>query len=78
MVEGPRVSSFVQSSPYSVWLATTDGRCTYANPALERLIGLGSGQIIDVDWRSFFLEEDRVPVATSRQRSLVTGSPCRT
>ena len=56
-------------------LATTQGHCVYANPALERLTGLNSDQINRADWRSFLLEEDRAVASASWQRSLATGTP---
>lgn len=58
-------------------LATSKGECVYANAALERLAGLNSDQINQVDWRSFILEEDRDDASAGWQRSLASGNPYR-
>src|SRR6266702_4769417 len=75
MVEITKIDAFVQSSPHPAWLATSRGECLYVNPALERLTGLKSDQINQVDWRSFVLEVDRAAATASWQRSLATGTP---
>src|SRR5437879_12133693 len=75
MTDIPKIDAFVQSSPHPAWLATSRGECLYVNPALERLTGLKSDQINQVDWRSFVLEEDRAAATASWQRSLATGTP---
>jgi PAS domain S-box-containing protein len=77
MAETTKIDTFIQSSPHPAWLATTQGHCVYANPALERLTGLNSDQINQADWRIFLLEEDRAVASASWQRSLATGSPYR-
>jgi PAS domain S-box-containing protein len=77
MADSTKVDAFVQGSPHPSWLATTQGHCVYANPALERLTGLSPDQISQADWRSFLLEEDREAASASWQRSLVTGTPYR-
>ena len=78
MVEITKIDAFVQSSPHPAWLATSRGECLYVNPALERLTGLKSDQINQVDWRSFVLEEDRAAASGFWQRSLASGTPYRT
>ena len=65
-----KVDRFIQSSPHPAWLATTQGHCVYANPALERLTGFNSDQINQADWRSFLLEQDRAAASASWQSSL--------
>jgi PAS domain-containing protein len=77
MAEITKIDMSIQSSPYPAWLATTQGHCVYANPALERLTWLNSDQTNQVDWRSFLLEEDRAVASASWQRSLATGTPYR-
>jgi PAS domain S-box-containing protein len=77
MVDLTKIGSFIQSSPHPAWLATAQGHCVYANPALERLTGFNSDQINQADWRSFLLEEDRAVASASWQRSLATGTPYR-
>lgn len=77
MVDIAKVGTFVQNLPYPAWFATGDGDCVYGNPALERMTGLNSEEVIQADWRSFLLEEDRVAATASWQRSLATGTPCR-
>src|ERR1700751_3590233 len=77
MVDIAKIGKFVQSSVHPVWLATDRGHCIYANAALEHLTGLDSQQIIQADWRSFLLEEDRAAAAACWQRSLATGAPYR-
>jgi PAS domain S-box-containing protein len=77
MAETRKIDAFIQSSPHPAWLATTQGHCVYANPALERLTGFNSDQINQADWRSFLLEEDRAVASASWQRSLATGTPYR-
>ena len=78
MTDITKIDAFVQSSPYPAWLATSRGECLYVNPALERLTGLKSDQINQVDWRNFVLEEDRAAASASWQRSLASATPCRT
>jgi PAS domain S-box-containing protein len=78
MVDITKIDAFVQSSPHPAWLATSRGECLYVNPALERLTGLKSDQINQVDWCSFVLEEDRAAASASWQRSLASGIPYRT
>src|ERR1700750_2249729 len=78
MVDITKIDAFVQNSPNPTWLATSRGDCLYANPALERLTGLKSDQINQVDWRSFVLEEDQAAASTSWQRTLASGTPYRT
>jgi len=78
MAEITKIDAFVQSSPHPAWLATSRGECLYVNPALERLTGLKSDQINQVDWRSFVLEEDRAAASASWQRSLASCTPYRT
>jgi PAS domain S-box-containing protein len=75
MADITKIDPFIQSSPHPAWLATTQGHCVYANPALERLTGFNSDQINQADWRSFLLEEDRAVACW--QRSLATGTPYR-
>jgi PAS domain S-box-containing protein len=77
MADITKIGTFIQSSPHPAWLATTQGHCVYANPALERLTGFNSDQINQADWRSFLLEEDRAVASASWQRSLATGTPYR-
>src|SRR6266550_92132 len=77
MVDITKIDAFVQSSPHPAWLATCRGECFYINQALERLTGLKSDQINQVDWRSFVLEEDRAAASASWQRSLASGTPYR-
>jgi len=77
MADISKIDAFIQSSQHPAWLATTEGHCVYANPALKRLSGLSSDQINQVDWRSFLLEEDRAVATASWQRSLATGTPYR-
>src|SRR5271168_3900042 len=77
MADITKIDAFVQSSPHPAWLATSRGECLYVNPALERLTGLNSDQINQVDWRSFVLEEDRVAASASWQKSLASGTPYR-
>ena len=77
MADITKIDTFIQSSPHPAWLATTQGQCVYANPALERLTGFNSGQINQADWRSFLLEEDRAVASASWQGSLATGTPYR-
>src|SRR5260370_38898605 len=57
MADITKIDDFIQSSPHPAWLATTQGNCVYANPALERLTGFNSDRINQADWRSFLLEE---------------------
>ena len=78
MTDITKIDAFVQSSPHPAWLATGRGECLYVNPALERLTGLKSDQINQVDWRTFVLGEDRVTASASWQRSLASGTPYRT
>jgi PAS domain S-box-containing protein len=77
MADITKIDTFIQSSLHPAWLATTQGHCVYANPALERLTGFNSDQINQADWRSFLLEEDRAVASASWQRSLATGTPYR-
>jgi PAS domain S-box-containing protein len=77
MVDITKIGTFVQNSAYPAWLATSAGQCVYANPALERLTGLNSEKIIQADWRSFLLEEDRAAATASWQGSIATRTPYR-
>jgi PAS domain S-box-containing protein len=77
MAEMVKIDTFLQNSPNPAWLATNEGRCVYANPALERLTGLNSEEIKQADWRSFLQEEDRALATASWQRSLTTGAQYR-
>jgi PAS domain S-box-containing protein len=77
MADVTKIDTFIQSSPHPAWLATAQGHCVYANPALERLTGFNSDQINQADWRSFLLEEDLAVASASWQRSLATGTPYR-
>ena len=58
MTHGGKIGAFVESSPHPAWLASSDGICTYANPALQRLTGLNSHQIELHDWLRFVVDED--------------------
>jgi formate hydrogenlyase transcriptional activator len=78
MVDVTKIDAFVQGSLHPAWLATSRGECLYVNPALERLTGLKSDQINQVDWRSLVLEEDRAAASASWQRSIASGTPYRT
>src|ERR1700751_4341690 len=77
MAKITKIDAFIQSSPPPAWLATTQGHCVYANPALQRLTGFNLDQINQADWRSFLLEEDRAVASASWQRSFATGTPDR-
>src|ERR1700685_565430 len=77
MADITKIDRFIQSSPHLAWLATTQGHCVYAKPALERLTGFNSDQINQADSRSFLLEEGRGVASASWQRSLATGPPYR-
>jgi PAS domain S-box-containing protein len=78
MIDTTEISCLVQSSPHPAWLASSNGHCTHANPALERLTGLKWDQIVHADWRNFLIEEDRIAASTSWQSYLATGRPYRT
>jgi PAS domain-containing protein len=73
MADISNIDTFVQGSPHPAWLATTQGRCVYADPALERRTGFHSDHINQADWRSFLLEEDRA-VASASRISAITGT----
>lgn len=75
MTDVNKIDTFIQKAPYPSWLATAQGRCVYANPALERFTGFNSEQINQADWRSFLLEEDRAAASAAWQRSIATGTP---
>src|ERR1700685_4523117 len=77
MVDITKIDAFVHNSPYPAWLATGKGDCVYANPALERLTGLNLEEIIQADWRSFLLEEDRATETASWQGSIAPNTTCR-
>ena len=77
MADITKIDAFIQSSPHPAWLATTQGHCVYANPALEHLTGFNSDQLNQEDWRSFLLEEDQTVASASWQKSLATGTPYR-
>jgi PAS domain S-box-containing protein len=77
MADLTKIDTLIQTSPHPAWLATIQGHCVYANPALERLTGFNSDQINQADWRSFLLEEDRAVASASWQKSLATGTPYR-
>ncbi len=77
MADITKTDTFIQSSPHAAWLATTQGHCVYANPALELLTGFNSDQINQADWRSFLLEGNRAVASAAWQTSLATGTPYR-
>src|SRR5260370_9787133 len=77
MADITKIDAFIRSSPHPAWLATTQGHCVYANPALERLTGFNSDQVNQADWRKFLLEEDRGVPSASWQESLAQGAPYR-
>ncbi len=72
MTHGGKIGAFVESSPHPAWLASSDGICTYANPALQRLTGLNSHQIELHDWLRFVVDEDREAARTSWKLSVAT------
>jgi PAS domain S-box-containing protein len=78
MTDVIKIDACIQSSPYPAWLATSQGKCLYGNPELERLIGLDSDEIRQADWCSFILEADQVVASESWQKSLASGIPYRT
>ena len=78
MTDFTTIDAFLQSSPHPAWLSTSRNECLYINPALERLSGLKSDQIKQVDWLSFVLEEDRAAASVSWQSSLDSGAAYRT
>jgi len=78
MTHRGQISAFVESSPHPVWLASSNGMCTYANPALQRLTGLNSGQMEEQDWLKFVVEEDREAAKASWKLSIATQTPYRT
>jgi len=73
VVEITKIDTFIRCSPNPTWLATPQGRCVYANPALQRLTGLNLEQISQADWSDFLLEDDRTAATASWQRSLASG-----
>ena len=75
MADITKIDTFIQSSPHPAWLATDQGHCVYANPALVHLTGFNADQINQADWRSFLLEEDRAAASASWQIALATGTP---
>jgi hypothetical protein len=77
MADITKIDRFIQEFPRSAWLATTQGYCVCANPALESLTGFNSDQINQADWRSFLLEEDRAVASAAWQRSLATEAANR-
>jgi PAS domain S-box-containing protein len=77
MIETTEINCSIQSFPHPAWLATSNGHCTHANPALERLTGLNWDQIIHADWRNLLIEEDRIATSTCWQSHLATGTPYR-
>ncbi len=77
MVEITKIDTFIRCSPNPTWLATSQGRCVYANPALQRLTGLNLDQISQADWSDFLLEDDRTAATASWQRSLASGTSYR-
>ena len=77
MVDIAKIDTFIRRSPNPTWLATRQGRCVYANPALQRLTGLNLDQLSQADWSDFLLEEDRTVATASWQRSLASGASYR-
>src|SRR5580765_640707 len=78
MADIPEINRFYQSSPTPAWLATRQGHCVYANPALERFTGLIPEQIKQSDWRSFLLDEDRAIAAAGWETSIANRTLFRT
>ena len=69
--------AFVQGSPHPAWLTDSEGGCSYANPALSKLTGLGSAQLEQMNWLEFVVEGDRAEALSLWQESRVTGAPYR-
>jgi PAS domain S-box-containing protein len=78
MADIPEINRFYQSSPTPAWLATRQGHCVYANPALERFTGLIPEQIKQSDWRSFLLDEDRAIATAGWETSIANRTLFRT
>jgi PAS domain S-box-containing protein len=75
MIDASKINAWFQGSPNLVWLAGNGCDCLYGNPALQRLTGLDSNQIYQLDWRYLLLEEDRAVATACWQRSVAAGTP---
>jgi len=77
MTDSTDIGAFVQGSPHPSWLAHSDGRCIYANPAVERLTGAVVGQLEGTSWMDFLIDEDKPQARRAWQDSRSTGHPLR-
>ncbi len=77
MTDTTDIGTFVQGSPHPSWLADSDGRCIYANPALERLTGVGVDQLEGTYWLDLLIDEDKPQASEAWRESQSTGRPLR-
>jgi len=69
MTDSTEIGAFVQGSPHPSWLSDSNGCCIYANPALERLMGVGSQQLEGSQWLDLLVGEDRPQTSVAWQES---------
>jgi PAS domain S-box len=77
MTDSTDIRAFVQGSPHPSWLSDSDGRCIYANPALERLTGADARQLEGSHWLDLLVGEDRPQARESWQESRAGGRSLR-
>ena len=77
MTDIAEIGTFIQPSPYPAWLADFNGRCVYANPALERLTGLSSTQLTQMTWLDLLVQENRPDAMALWQHSRAAAIPYR-
>jgi PAS domain S-box-containing protein len=58
-----RFRAFVETTEEWVWAMDVDGRHTYSNPAVERILGYGAEEMVGKTWYELVVEEDRDELA---------------
>ncbi len=71
------LAAFLEYSPNPTWLADSDGRCIYANQELKDITGVGSAELVNLNWLELVAAEDRQKSSTLWQAARIHHQPYR-
>jgi PAS domain-containing protein len=77
MMDTTVLAGFLEYSPNPIWLADSDGRCTYANQVLREITALSEAQFGELNWLELVAEEDRQMSSTLWQEARIHHQPYR-
>jgi PAS domain-containing protein len=75
MMDTNVLAALLEYSPNPTWLASSDGRCIYANQELREVTALSTVQLAELNWLELVAEEDRHLSSTLWQQARIHHQP---